>query len=179
MHAVLVTFVLLTAAHQPAAVADQQPNAAAVADSGGSCDSCQGEACGDACRTGCLSGLRSSLWDWFGPMPQTCYAPRFGCYPGNDRHMHRYPAFHGYYYRQPYNYRHAFDYPWHAQPHEPVGYFTYQKDPSVDESLTPVPAEGTPPAAVEPKSVPSPPPTPGVSQSGRKRTTTASRTLHN
>jgi len=60
---------------------------------------------------------------WAGPMPQTCYAPRFGCYPGNDRHMHRYPAFHGYYYRQAYNYRHVFDYPWHAAPHNPPGFF--------------------------------------------------------
>lgn len=57
--------------------------------------------------------------DWFGPMPQTCYQPRFGCYPGNPRTIHRYPAFHGYYYRNPYNYRHLFEYPWHAQPNEP------------------------------------------------------------
>lgn len=57
--------------------------------------------------------------DWFGPMPQTCYQPRFGCYPGNPRTIHRYPAFHGYYYRSPYNYRHLFEYPWHAQPNEP------------------------------------------------------------
>jgi len=59
------------------------------------------------------------LVDWFGPMPQTCYQPRFGCYPGNPRTIHRYPAFHGYYYRAPYNYRHLFEYPWHAQPYEP------------------------------------------------------------
>lgn len=58
------------------------------------------------------------LVDWFGPMPQTCYQPRFGCYPGNPRTIHRYPAFHGYYYRAPYNYRHLFEYPWHAQPYE-------------------------------------------------------------
>ncbi|WP_347245987.1 hypothetical protein [Thermogutta sp.] len=57
--------------------------------------------------------------DWFGPMPQTCYQPRFGCYPGNPRTIHRYPAFHGSYYRNPYNYRHLFEYPWHAQPNEP------------------------------------------------------------
>lgn len=59
------------------------------------------------------------LVDWFGPMPQTCYQPRYGCYPGNPRTIHRYPAFHGYYYRNPYNYRHYFEYPWHAQPNEP------------------------------------------------------------
>ncbi|RMG00891.1 MAG: hypothetical protein D6741_06055, partial [Planctomycetota bacterium] len=61
--------------------------------------------------------------DWFGPMPQTCYQPRFGCYPGNPRTIHRYPAFHGTYYRAPYNYRQYMDYPWFATPHEPVGYF--------------------------------------------------------
>jgi hypothetical protein len=38
--------------------------------------------------------------------------------------MHRYPAFHGYYYRAPYNYRHVFEYPWHAAPHEPQDFFT-------------------------------------------------------
>jgi hypothetical protein len=60
-----------------------------------------------------------------GPMPQTCYAPRYGCYSGNNRHMHRYPAFHGTYYRSPYNYRTYFDYPWHAGLHEPTSLFSY------------------------------------------------------
>lgn len=62
------------------------------------------------------------LGDWFGPMPQTCYQPRYGCYPGNPRTIHRYPAFHGTYYRAPYNYRQYMDYPWFAAPHEPLGY---------------------------------------------------------
>lgn len=60
------------------------------------------------------------LCDWFGPMPQTCYEPRYGCYPGNARFTNRYPAFHGYYYRAPYNYRHLYEYPWHAAPHHPL-----------------------------------------------------------
>lgn len=92
-----------------------------------------------------MKRLFSPAWDWFGPMPQTCYQPRFGCYPGNARDIHRYPAFHGYYYRQPYNYRHYFEYPWHALPHEPVAYFTH---PGVSESIqeyaTPIEAPPVP-----------------------------------
>lgn len=72
--------------------------------------------------------------DWFGPMPQTCYQPRFGCYPGNPRTIHRYPAFHGYYYRNPYNYRHLFEYPWHAQPNEPRDFQTIAGDVSGEET---------------------------------------------
>ena len=59
-----------------------------------------------------------------GPMPQTCYDPAYGCYPGT-RYMNRYPAFRGTYYRRPYNYRNVFDYPWHADLHEPTSYFSY------------------------------------------------------
>ena len=57
---------------------------------------------------------------WFQPMPQTCYTPHYGCYPGNGRDIYRYPAFHGYYYRQAYNYRPLFEYPWQADMHEPL-----------------------------------------------------------
>ncbi|WP_425616883.1 hypothetical protein NA78x_000544 [Anatilimnocola sp. NA78] len=57
-------------------------------------------------------------------MPQSCYNPKYGCY-GADRHMNRYPAFHGTYYRRPYNYRNVFDYPWHAELHEPTSHFSY------------------------------------------------------
>ena len=39
--------------------------------------------------------------------------------------MNRYPAFHGTYYRRPYNYRNVFDYPWHADLHEPTSHFSY------------------------------------------------------
>jgi hypothetical protein len=65
------------------------------------------------------------LGGWFGHMPQTCYSPRYGCYYGNNRHMNRYPAFHGTFYRRPYNYRNVFDYPWHAEMHEPTSMFSY------------------------------------------------------
>jgi hypothetical protein len=86
-------------------------------------------------------------------MPQTCYAPRFGCYPGNNRHMHRYPAFHGYYYRAPYNYRHYFDYPWHAAPHEPLGFFARPLpeagSETVPEGVVPPVPPPSPPAPIE------------------------------
>ena len=82
-----------------------------------------------------------------GRMPQTCYQPRYGCYHGNERHMHRYPAFHGTYYRRPYNYRNYFDYPWHARPYEPTSMFSYntpeaEEDPrraATDRVPTPAP----------------------------------------
>jgi hypothetical protein len=60
----------------------------------------------------------------FGPMPQSCYQPTYGCYNGQSRYMNRYPAFHGTYYRRPYNYRNYFDYPWHAGLHEPTSHFS-------------------------------------------------------
>lgn len=59
-----------------------------------------------------------------GAMPQSCYQPSFGCYPGT-RYMNRYPAFHQTYYRNPYNYRNYFDYPWHAEMHEPTSHFSF------------------------------------------------------
>ena len=57
---------------------------------------------------------------WFEPMPQTCYSPHYGCYPGNGRDIYRYPAYHGNYYRQAYNYRPLFEYPWQADMYEPL-----------------------------------------------------------
>ena len=61
----------------------------------------------------------------FGPMPQSCYSQRYGCYPGSSRTMHRYPAFHGWFYRRPHNYRNVFDYPWQAEMHEPTPLVPY------------------------------------------------------
>lgn len=73
-----------------------------------------------------------------GPMPQSCYNPSFGCYP-STRFMHRYPAFHGNYYRQAYNYRHYFDYPWHAGLHEPTSHFSYNVPPQSTIPDVPIP----------------------------------------
>lgn len=67
---------------------------------------------------------RSPACDWWGPMPQTNYTPRYGCYPGNARTIHRYPAFHGYTLRNPYNYRMYSEFPWHADMAEPRPYST-------------------------------------------------------
>lgn len=67
---------------------------------------------------------RSPGCDWWGPMPQTNYTPRYGCYPGNARTIHRYPAFHGYTLRNPYNYRMYSEFPWHADMAEPQPYST-------------------------------------------------------
>lgn len=65
---------------------------------------------------------KGPIIDSFGPMPQTAYDPNYGCYPGNARTIHRYPAFHGYYYDRPYNYRHYSEYPWNAEITEPRPY---------------------------------------------------------
>jgi len=104
-----------------------------------------GQACESCGSGGCANGACAGdglTWEqrWFcGPMPQTCYEPRYGCYPGNARTNHRYPAFHGSYYRSPYNWRNAFDYPWHAEPHEPTSLFSYQTEAPVEEVETPEP----------------------------------------
>ena len=79
----------------------------------------------ESCADGQGHGHGNRFGDcFFGPMPQSCYEPSFGCY-ASTRFMNRYPAFHGYYYRHAYNYRHYFDYPWHAALHEPTSHFSY------------------------------------------------------
>ena len=61
--------------------------------------------------------------------------------------MHRDPAFHAYSYRQAYNYRHLFDYPWHATPYAPQGFVTYQIDGQAGEEIrTPQPEQGVTPS---------------------------------
>jgi len=114
-----------------------------------SCESCSGEddgdcsSCGGCGKKGC-GGCNEYGWiRRAGPMPQTCYNPRHGCYPGNNRFMHRYPAFHGYYYRNPYNYRALFDYPWHAELHEPTSMFSYNFEES-SSGTTSTPTEADP-----------------------------------
>lgn len=89
----------------------------------GDCADCQaGGYGGHHARRGHAHALHGHC---MGPMPQTCYDPAYGCYPGT-RFMNRYPAFHGAYYRRPYNYRNVFDYPWHADLHEPTSFYSYQ-----------------------------------------------------
>lgn len=111
-----------------------------------SCESCGDDAGGCSSCGGCKKGCGGcNEYGWIrraGPMPQTCYNPRHGCYPGNNRFMHRYPAFHGYYYRNPYNYRALFDYPWHVELHEPTSMFSYNfEETSSGTSSTPTEAD--------------------------------------
>lgn len=108
----------------------------------------------DACADG-RNGHRHGHADCLGPMPQSCYNPSLGCY-ASSRFMHRYPAFHGYYYRSAYNYRHYFDYPWHAGLHEPTSHFSYNvPGQAAAESVVPPPPVPTaePAAIVTPRSV--------------------------
>jgi len=127
MYSALLTVFLITGAGQAAYGPEEQPAAP--------CATCPAKA-----QDGghAQDGIKGALCDWFGSMPQTCYSPRFGCYPGNGRDIQRYPAFHGYYYRAPYNYRHYFDYPWHAEPHDPQPYFSHSGAPA-EGGLTPTP----------------------------------------
>ena len=99
-----------------------------------------------ACPESSSSG--SFLCDWFGPMPQTCYQPRYGCYPGNSRFTNRYPAFHGYYYRAPYNYRQLSEYPWHAAPHEPLPF--QATDLTTEDEAAPLTSQSQPAGAPRP-----------------------------
>ena len=95
-----------------------------------------------------------------GPMPQTCYDPPYGCYHGS-RWNQRHPAFHASYYRKAYNYRNYFDYPWHAEMHEPTSQWSYHVtgDTGVLAPLPPIVSpEGATPGA-EKQAPPKPMPT--------------------
>jgi len=112
----------------------------------------------------CVCGAVGWFFDWFKPMPQTCYSPTYGCYPGNGRDIQRYPAFHGTYYRRAYNYRQLYEWPWQAEPHEPIAYsaqvITGPTGSSTNEYGIPVTEEPTPRL----ENIPSPIPEPGMSQ---------------
>ena len=103
------------------------------------CRQCKAGTCRGGCR-GKLSGRNEKPRrrdtrigrGKYGPEPASCYQPNYGCYPGS-RFMHRYPAFHGTYYRRPYNYRNVFDYPWHAGLHEPTSHFSYNVRSKIDQ----------------------------------------------
>jgi hypothetical protein len=103
-----------------------------------------GETWCDPCGGFCDGGKRHGNSDYRGGMPQSCYNPSFGCYT-SSRFMHRYPAFHNYYAREAYNYRHYFDYPWHAGQHEPTSMFSYHVPGEVPAEAvpTPIPSQAT------------------------------------
>jgi hypothetical protein len=155
MQVAFLTVLIVAGAGQPAPGPMEPPVAVAapMPEDGPACATCPGA----PVKEGYFAGARKWVCDWLGPMPQTCYSPRFGCYPGNGRDIQRYPAFHGYYYREPYNYRHYFDYPWHAQPHEPLPYFSHRGGPTPDGGLMPTPDPGMSPAVPAPAVGPQPP----------------------
>lgn len=97
------------------------------------CDT--GNSCGE-CGSGrrCKNGEQNRRG-----MPQSCYNPSFGCY-ASTRFMHRYPAFHGHFAREAYNYRQYFDYPWHAGMHEPTSMFSYNVPGESPAEAVPAPA---------------------------------------
>jgi hypothetical protein len=170
MHAALLTVLVIAGADPPAFIVAGQSNVsptAMVSSSG--CSECGEAACSDCCsgaagRCGCHTCPKLCR-DWCGPMPQTCYGPRYGCYAGSSRTINRYPAFHGYYQRKPYNYRHYFEYPWHATPHNPQAFYTYQPQVEGQEIRMPMPqTDGMPTEAA-----PAPAPPKPTSQSSQAR----------
>lgn len=124
MRALLLSLIALGACAPAVASERVTQSSADIYDAAPVDGGCESGNCGGG-GAGHFPYAKQHLGGWFGHMPQTCYSPRYGCYYGNNRHMHRYPAFHGTYYRRPYNYRNVFDYPWHAEMHEPTSMFSY------------------------------------------------------
>jgi hypothetical protein len=135
MNAVLLTVLAALGGHSDYIVSDGYHHGGGDYVTGG----CHGGHCG--------GGHHAPHGGWLGMMPQTCYNPRFGCYDG-DRYNHRYPAFHGTYYRRPYNYRNVFDYPWHADLHEPTSMFSYNVNEEPGAIVVPAPTRAPVPAPV-------------------------------
>jgi hypothetical protein len=167
MHATLLTLILVTGAGACGAKScDTDSQFAAKSDA--SCDTAKGgsetsKGCDENSRAGGKDGdcdvchgtddgARNRHLARGGLMPQSCYGPAYGCYPGNDRRIQRYPAFHGTFYRNPYNYRNEFDYPWHAGLHEPTSLFSYNV---VSETTTG--AESSLPSSRDDNAAPPPP----------------------
>ena len=116
MHIVLLTVLAISGANTSDHLLRNMQGDAPAA-----CSSCETGACGHGHAGHGTHAKNGTCW---GGMPQSCYEPAFGCYPGT-RYMNRYPAFHQTFYRNPYNYRNYFDYPWHAEIHEPTSQFSF------------------------------------------------------
>jgi hypothetical protein len=158
MHAALLTVLLAAVAEQPSATVAERPSAtvaerpsAVIAERhvvvAEACCSTGCGRCNHAAGCRCCTLILGCLAACCRPTPQSCYAPRSGCCAGHHRCAHCYPTFPSYY-RQAYNYRNQFDYPWHAMPHEPRPLFTFQgrtRPPTQEVIPTPYP---------EPESVP-------------------------
>ena len=137
MNAILATLLTLSGANDAGSL-----QTSAAYDGGEAwCDPCD-DYSGGRRHHGCKGDDR-------GGMPQSCYNPSFGCYP-STRFMHRYPAFHNYYTREAYNYRHYFDYPWHAGLHEPTSMFSYHVPGEAPVMGPPIPAPAPESARREP-----------------------------
>jgi len=146
MHAAILTLILTApgAEANSAAYKPVQQNGVIASSCGADCGGC--DVCADHGRGhGLLGGRRRGRAGHCAAMPQTCYSPRYGCYPGNSRDIQRYPAFHGSYYRRAYNYRRYFEYPWHASLHEPTSYFSYNVPPQGSSVVEPGPTDIAPP----------------------------------
>lgn len=156
MHTLFLTIAVLggdPAYYQPAPMA-----ASPFAESDCGCEACQ--QCDAAecphCKLqkikGCAALRRQNRMSVWGPMPQSCYDPRYGCYGSDNRFVQRHPAFHGTYYRRPYNYRHLFEYPWHAALHEPTSMWSYsvEAEEIVPTTIQPLPPLGRRPATMPP-----------------------------
>jgi hypothetical protein len=137
MHAVLSAVLLMTAAqtNRP------EPQHVVTVAAEGGCSRARVPCGGRAHCRACVavrSPLATCCW---GHMPQTCCGPWFGCCPGSPCHIHRYSASRGYYYSEAHNYRHLFDYPWHATRYQPPHLFTHHdgQPPSQEQIPTPYP----------------------------------------
>ena len=118
MHVTVLSVLLITGV-QPCVDCQRQP-AAATQDC--RCRSCNQVACEPDSRGCCM------VWR---------------CLPAFCRPVRRYPAVPSYYCNRPYNYRRAFDYPWHASPHRPQGLFPFfDGRPLGEEVPTPHPRPG-------------------------------------
>ena len=126
MNAAMLTMILLAGTtSDPSGGRTTTQTTVAGSTAQGQCANCDCEE-EKGCCCKCLDdGHGGGALGGFRDMPQSCYNPAYGCYPGNDRRINRYPAFYGSYYRKPYNYRNTFDYPWHAGLHEPTSLFSY------------------------------------------------------
>ncbi|MGD0898708.1 MAG: hypothetical protein ABR915_12800 [Thermoguttaceae bacterium] len=117
MYTALLTMMFVVGAGRPAVSSAEEPVMAPAPCSADLPRDPQPQTC-------CVKDAVGYFCDWFKSMPQTCYSPTYGCYPGNGRDIQRYPAFHGTYYRRAYNYRQLQEWPWLAEPHEPIGFCT-------------------------------------------------------
>ncbi len=121
MHAALSAVLLVTAAQTTCPNTQHVVTVAAE----GCCSRARGP-CGGRTRCCGWAVARGSLAACCGYLPRACCAPWLGCCPGSPCHTCRYSASRGYYYSQAHDYRHVFDYPWHATAHRPQYLFTYQ-----------------------------------------------------